>query len=339
MSDQDETTESPLGKAVDIGTMNIVSAHQTGDGVSISRIRDAFFEVPQDSKKMLDLTDASYVEHEGSLYVLGDEALEMANLFSGEARRPLSKGVIAPDEEEAMGVLSILLEHVLGEPREDGETCYFSIPASPVDNPEQDVVYHEAVFDQILGELGYDPVPGNEALAIVYSECQDTMFTGIGLSFGSGMTNAALSFKTMSPIQFSIEKGGDWIDQRAAQALQKTASQMCSIKEEGIDLTDPDSREERAIVAYYRELIEYALDHIVDEFRQNEDEVNLPDAMPIVVSGGTSLANGFLDIFRDVFESRKSNKGFPIEISEIRQADDPMTAVAEGLLIQAQQGS
>jgi cobyrinic acid a,c-diamide synthase len=46
------------------------------------------------------------------------------------------------------------------------------------------------------------------------------------------------------------------------------------------------------------------------------------------------MAGGFLELFKDEFQQVK---GFPIEISEIRAAADPMTAVAEGLLVLAKQ--
>ncbi len=41
-------------------------------------------------------------------------------------------------------------------------------------------------------------------------------------------------------------------------------------------------------------------------------------------------------ITEEEFEAMKK-KGFPIQISEVRQAKDPMTAVAEGLLVLAMQ--
>jgi hypothetical protein len=52
------------------------------------------------------------------------------------------------------------------------------------------------------------------------------------------------------------------------------------------------------------------------------------------VSGGTSLAGGFLDKFKERFELHRAK--FPIQISEIRSAIDPMTAVATGLLMLSQ---
>lgn len=327
-----EVLEYVLGRGLDIGTMNLVSARKKGDSVQTKRMRDAFYSVDEDDKEMLNMSGTSYIEHEGSIYILGDTALQMAKVFNDEARRPLSKGLISPNESDALEILSILIENVLGEASKDGEVCYFSVPAEPLD-AEADTVYHQSVFERILSELGYDPYPCNEAMGIVYSECADTSFTGIGLSFGSGMVNAALSFNTMSPIQFSLARGGDQIDEQAAKATGSTASNICTKKESGIDLKNPQDREEDAIVAYYKNLINYSIENIAAEFKKEEDSVNLPDAIPIVVSGGTSMADGFLDLFKEVFA--EDHEDFPIEISEIRHAQDPMTAVAEGLLVRA----
>jgi hypothetical protein len=40
-----------------------------------------------------------------------------------------------------------------------------------------------------------------------------------------------------------------------------------------------------------------------------------------------------LEFFKETFEDNR--KKFPFEVSEIRQASDPLNAVARGLLIQA----
>lgn len=321
------------GIGLDIGTMNIVAARKVGDSVETRRVRDAFLDVDSDRKKMLNLRGTSYVEYDDQLLILGDTALELAQLLKREVRRPLSKGLISSSEIDALEVLSILIEQVVGKPQTEGEVCYYSIPAAPMDNPGQDVVYHEAVFAKVLEELGYDPVSGNEAMAIIYSECAAESFSGVGVSFGSGMTNIALSYMTMPILEFSVQRGGDWLDENAAKAVGSTASRLCAIKEKGIDLMNPQSREEEALVVYYKSLIKYALDNISKKFKQTQNDTELQEAIPIVVSGGTSLAKGFLDLFKEVFE--KQRKRFPIEISEIRQAEDPMTAVAQGLLVQA----
>lgn len=329
----DDKKKVTYGCGLDIGTMNIVSARKVGERIETKRVRDAFLDLDMEAKNMLKLSGVSYVEYADRILILGDPALDTANLFKREARRPLSQGLISTSEIDALEVLSILIEQVVGKPQKPNEVCYYSIPAAPVDNPGQDVVYHEAVFEKILSELGYDPVSGNEAMAIVYSECAKDNFSGIGVSFGSGMTNIALSYKTMPILEFSVQRGGDWIDANAAKAVGTTASRMCAIKEKGVDLRNPATREQEALVVYYKNLIKYSLDAIAKQFRATQRDTELREAIPFVVSGGTSKATGFIEVFEEVFEKQRGR--FPIEISEIRHAEDPMTAVAEGLLVQA----
>ena len=98
-------------------------------------------------------------------------------------------------------------------------------------------------------------------------------------------------------------------------------------------MLDPQGREQEAISFYYKELIRYALDQIALRFAQIRGQFELPDAIPMVISGGTSRAGNFIPFFKQEFERRR--KKFPIEVSEIRHASDPMNAVANGMLTQA----
>jgi len=322
------------GVGLDIGTMNLVSARSQKKGVDLRRMRDLFIDLPQSAKKMLKLGSVSYIESDDNLLVLGDEAMEVANMFGREGRRPLKAGLISPDEIDSLTVLGHMIKDVLGEPSHENEHCYFSIPAPPVD-VQMDVVYHKGVFTRIVKECGYTPHPANEAMAIVFAETAKEGFSGIGISFGSGMTNIALAISTIEGLSFSVARGGDWIDQGSAKSVGATASKMCSIKEKGIDLNDPKNREEEAISFYYKALIEYALDNIATQFVTKGGHLTLNKPIPIVVGGGTSMAGGFMDFFKEVFETKR--KRFPIEISEVRHASDPLHAVSKGMLILSQQ--
>ena len=330
-------TELTQGIGLDVGTMNVVAARKTPSGVETRRVRDAFLELPADSKKMLKLANVSYVERADELLILGDAAMDTANIFGREARRPLSAGLVSSSDVDAMEILGLLVKNVLGEPKVSGEHCYFSVPAAPVDKPGQDVIYHRGVLEKIVRECGYTPTAGNEAMAIVYAETAKESFSGIGISFGSGMTNIALAVNTIEGLSFSVGRGGDWIDGGAAKSIGITASRICAIKEKGIDLNAPVGREQEALTFYYKNLIEYAIDQIALQFASVQGKFTLPKPIPIVVSGGTSKAGGFLDLFKTVFV--KKHKRFPIEVSEIRAATDPLNAVANGLLIQAMQES
>jgi len=325
----------PLGVGIDCGTMNFVSARRTDTGVVTKRIRDAFLDLAPDAKKMLRLTGINFVERADEILIVGDAAIEIANLFGREARRPLSQGLISAGEMDALEVLGILVKNVLGEPHEPNEICYFSVPAAPIDAQDRDVVYHRGVFERIITECGFDAISSNEAMAIIYAETAAEGFSGLSISFGSGMCNVALAINTIEGMTFSLTRAGDWIDAGAARAVGSTKARMCAIKEKGLNLVSPKTREEEALVLYYKSLIEYCLDNIEREFKSKARNFILPGPIPLIVSGGTSLATGFLDFFIQVFEKKRDK--FPIAISDIRQAREPLNAVAQGLLIQAMQ--
>lgn len=330
-----EKSSVPYGIGLDIGTMNLVSARRGPKGVETKRMRDLFIDLPPKAKKMLKLSGTSFVERDDDVLILGDAALETANVFGQEPRRPLKAGIVSPSEADSLDVLGLLIKEVLGSPRTINEVCYFSVPASPIDQLDKDVIYHEAVFKKIVRECGYDPHSANEAMGIIYSETAKEGFSGISLSFGSGMTNVALAINTIEGLTFSVARGGDWIDHGAAQSIGATQARVCAAKEAGIDLTNAQGRTEQAIAFYYEALIDYVLNQIASQFKAIEGKFSLSKAVPLVVSGGTSKAGGFMEFFSKVFEQRR--KKFPIEVSEIRQAKEPLNAVAYGLLVQAMQ--
>lgn len=335
MADENSSTPEVPGVGLDLGTMNVLSARRTPNGVETIRMRDVFLDLPISAKKMLRLAKTSFVERDDEVFILGDAALETANIFGREPRRPLSGGLISAGETDAMEVLALLVKHVLGEPKTKDEVCYFSVPAEPIDQPDKDIIYHRAVFEKIVGGCGYKGIATNEAMGIIFSECSAENFSGIALSFGAGMTNCALAINTIEGLSFSVARGGDWIDSGAASSVGSTKARITAIKEGGINLTDPQGREQEAIAFYYRNLVEYALDQIALRFKTIQGQFSLPRPIPLIVSGGTSLAGGFMEFFTEVFESKK--KRFPIEVSEIRAAREPLNAVAYGLLIQALQ--
>jgi hypothetical protein len=332
-----DNIKDPPGIGLDIGTMNIVSARKVEAKTVTITVRDAFLDLEADAKRSLRMSGVDYIRKEGSddIIVIGEGALTMANLFKREARRPLSRGVISAGELDAQWILSQLIRRVIGVPRTAREFCFYSVPAEPVDNPGQDIVYHTEVFRSILDEHGYLGRPTNEAMAIIFSQCAQEKFSGLSASFGSGMVNVALAYQASSGMEFSLSRAGDWIDQQAARAIGKTASQMCAIKERGLDLRKPEGREQQALVMYYRNVIEYTLKSIASEFKKVANDIDLPEPIPFVVSGGTTKAGGFMELVEEEFDQVR--RKFPIQISEVRHATNPLTAVAEGLLVLAQE--
>lgn len=329
---------------LDIGTSFLVSATKDPKNddspVEVKSIRDAFLDVDADQSiiNMLKMSNFSYIQEEDNIYIIGEPALSIANLLKREVRRPLSQGVISSGEYDAEKMLIILLKDILKKPSYENEPVFFSIPAESIDK-DMDVVYHEAIFKKIIESFGYRAVSMNEAAAIVYSNCASNGFTALASSAGAGMVNTALVYQTMVGMAFSVSRSGDYIDRSAAKAVGSTATRIMSIKERGVNLLDPSEgnpkqmREREAIIVYYRNLIHYVIDTVKKEFKKEENKIELPDEIPWIISGGTAKAKNFLEFFKREFEKERNN--FPIGISEIRMANDPLGDVAKGLLIAA----
>jgi len=149
------------------------------------------------------------------------------------------------------------------------------------------------------------------------------------------MVNLALSFLGVSDKkqQFSIARSGDWIDANAAQAVGAKTSKITMVKEAGVDLLNPRNREETAIKIYYENLISYVCNAIEKKFNTMEEMPNFPEAISVVVSGGTSKAINF----DKLFEEELSKKKLPFLIKQVKKASDPLNAVAKGCLLNALQ--
>lgn len=325
-------TTTVKGKGLDIGTVNLVSAERTADGgVTVRRQRNVFLDVPPDpyTRSMLTRLKVPYVMHNKRLYVLGESAFELANVLNKNTRRPMKDGVISPRETDALPVMKLLIQKLLGQAKPN-EVCYYSVPADPVDS-ESNVVYHKEIFETVLKNLGYDPRAMVEGHAVVFSELAEDDFTGVGMSFGGGMVNVCVSYKSMPCVAFSVSRSGDWIDHNVARVLGVNPARATFKKERGINIARPATREEEAYSIYYRELISYTLSRITDEFARAEGLPSFPDPVAIVCSGGTSMVGGFIEVVHDELTKLE----LPLQVREVRHAADPFHAVAKGTLMAA----
>jgi len=323
-----------LGRGLDVGTANLLSAVQSENGeVSVKRERNAFLEIPSTAgggRETLTRLKVPFVQHQDRLYVLGDVSFQLANMFGKEVRRPMQDGFLAPGEQDAIPIMRFIIDRLLGKPAVENEPVHFCIPAPSIDR-ENDTVYHEGIVSSIIKKLGFKPRSMNEGHAVVYSELADAGFTGIGVSCGGGMFNVCIAYKTIPAVTFSVARGGDWIDRHVAKVMGIQRTRATGIKEGGIDLLNPQSREEEAVVLYYRSLISYVLMNLKQRFQLSRDVPQFSEPVEVVTAGGTSMAKGFVELFAE--ELGKID--FPLKIACVRGADDPMTSVVRGTLIAA----
>jgi len=326
--------EVQKGKGVDIGTMFVKCAVKEGGEIIFRSQRNAFFEVEHTdfTRNILDNSKVKYIIKEDKLYVVGDEALQFANMFNKETRRPLSKGVVSPTEKEALPMVELLIKSVVGEPNYKGEIVYFSVPGEPLD-AEFNIIYHIKTLEGFLKTLGYAPKPIHEGHAVVLSELAEEDFSGIGLSFGGGMVNVCLSFMSVPIFKFSVAKAGDWIDQQVAMAVDETASRVSAIKESSLDLGKEEhlSKIESALSIYYNHLIEYVIENIKQEFNKARRMPRIDKPITIILSGGTSLPKGFSARFKQILDQLK----LPLPVGSVRMASQPLRSVAKGALVAA----
>jgi hypothetical protein len=330
-----------MGVGLDVGTSFLIRAIESEEGIKYTEFRDAFYRMKPATPiaaKMMEkgLKTLSYFKDEdGSFVVVGQDAIEKAIERNQSALRPLFRGVISPREPDARRVLKFILSELVGQPNEPGETLVYSIPAEPVDQSDEDfnTGFHEDCLKKDLGELGWDAQAMNEAEAICYSELEDDEYTGICMSFGAGMVNICVMSSGEPVIRFSTTKSGDWIDRMAAQSTGQTDSVVQVEKENG-DFTvgeESDNAILSAVSAYYVRLVDYTVRHLAARLRDSGDLPKFTGAIPVVVSGGTSRARGFVEAFR----ARMSHEDFPLQIKEVRHAKDPLRAVARGCLLAA----
>ena len=146
------------------------------------------------------------------------------------------------------------------------------------------------------------------------------------------MCNVALAFMSIPVMTFSMGKAGDFIDRNVATVTGEIPTRIRVIKEEGLDLARaPKNKYESALHVYYDDVIVSLVEGLRNALAETKNMPRIDKAIPIVLSGGTAKPKGFLDKFRQAIES----DGFPLEISEIRMAEDPLTATARGCLIAA----
>jgi actin-like ATPase involved in cell morphogenesis len=338
----DESTNPPTTKraiGVDIGTGFISSAEEEGGNIKFRKIRDAFFKLNpskflegaanQFGESMLKNAGAHYVKVDDTLYVLGDDAFKFASLFHQECLRPMSQGVLNPKEPVSSLMVSELIKAVAGRPQSEDDILYYCVPAEPID-ADFDVEYHKQILSGTFEELGYKNINVmTEGLAVIYSELAETQYTGIGMSFGAGMCNIVYSFMGMPVFAFSLSRGGDWIDAHAAKHTDETHNVVTSVKEKAdFSLYDNTNGIQRAISIYYESLLSYVVEQF-KELYERTPKKKLPNVtmeMPIVVAGGTSLVMGFVERLKEL-----TAEDFPVPISEIRHAEEPLFAVSNGL--------
>ena len=320
-----------MAKGLDIGTMNIICAEKEGEDVIFMQQRNAFMELESSelTKTTLDTSKVLYVEGDNGLSLLGEDAFRFATIFEKEAKRPMKRGIICPEEKNAIPMMKLIVERVLGEPKAQNEVLYLSSPADPIDL-DMNVLYHRKTMEALARKMKYDTHVIDEGLAVIYSELGDHNFTGLGISVGAGLTNVTLAYLATPLMSFSIGRGGDWIDEQVSKTTGLPKEHVCTTKETESKLgTEVEFGSVKgALTVYYDALITY----IIKNLDRKLASIAPPKvSFPVAIAGGSSMPEGFFKMFEKKLKETKLR----IDISDMKRAKDPLYSVARGCLIAA----
>ena len=324
------TERSCIG--LDIGTSRLVVARKAPDGFEYNSQLNAFVTIPYSK-----MAEAS-LRREGVLFsrdndeivVHGNESARFADLLQTETRRPMTGGVLNSAEPEGATRLKQLIQSLTKDDRE-ASRVYFTVPAAPL-GAEESLTYHEATLKQIFGSLGYRATPINEGLAVIYSELESTNYTGIGISCGGGLVNICLAYLSVPVLSFSIPKGGDFIDESTASVTGELATRVRIAKEESFHFNGTLREKLHQVLAvYYDDMIRAIANGLQQAFTGARNIPKLVRPIPLVLGGGSAMPRGF----RERFEKLLGEVEFPINLSEIRIADQPLYCGAKGALVAA----
>jgi hypothetical protein len=327
-----ERSSGPVG--LDIGTSHIVAAQNNRNYVSAYQDLNAFFTVPNAkfAKEILSQKRIKFYENSDEYFIIGSSAQSFANMFNVNTRRPMKDGFLSPKEDVGLNVITAIVESLVGGPKNPGEILCFSIPGEPFDG-DGSIVYHESVINGFLDDLGYNSIPINEGMATVLSELSEEDYTGIGISMGGGMCNVCLSYLSFPVVTFSIQMAGDYIDDMVGRTVGEPASRIKAIKEEELDLSKHSTdRVSKALHIFYDEIVLKLLDSLRRVIISTDKIPKISSPIPIVLSGGTAMPTGCID----KFESMLKTIDMPMDISDVRLAEDPLNTTAKGALIMAE---
>lgn len=319
---------------LDPGTMFFQSAEKKDgqEGLSFISVRNAFVELA-DSEGVDDILSRNewqYIKDENVYYVIGDDAIQVANILPGkvEVRRPMSDGVLNKNEDKKLVVLSEIIESTVGRATDDNSWVCSCVSSESVDG-SQDSVFHKQRLEALYRRLGWQVKIIEEGHAVVLSERptvvedgKEVAYSGIGMSFGAGRANCVLCYRGLPVVGMSVARSGDWVDKQVSEQTGVPISQVISIKEKTLDFNniDFDDDVQFALDAYYDQLIRYVLSHFVKKFSEEKTTFEAP--LDIVIAGGTSMPNGFCDKVKGIIANLK----LPFEVKEVRHAKNPRTA-------------
>ncbi len=331
--------------ALDIGCYGLRSLRREGDRL-IARSSRSFYSVLPDSDSHRELMKQAQIPYgicESDLVLIGDAAVDYAELFQVRAQRLLPGGIIPQADPLARQILASLAEALLPEPTDPGELCCLTLPGNnsgrtPSRNRELEF------FTRVVRLRGYTPQILSSGMAVVLAELAQENFTGIGISFGSATCEVSLAHCGIEIAHCTIEGGGHWIDQELARKAKIYKWDChgekyldvngCTLAKEQSDcsLTEVRDEDEELLGSLYGDLVKHVVQEAAKAFAKSHRLQDVPQPVAVVCSGGPTRIAGF----ETVLNHTLSTSPPILDIKDVRIAAASDFTVARGCLISAE---
>jgi hypothetical protein len=327
--------------ALDIGTRHLRSLRREGGRLVGRKNHAVYLELPDKpaQRRILEKASIRYATCAGSLLVIGQAALETADMLEVPCIPLLRDSRLPQADPVARQVLTSLIDCLLPPARQTGEPCWMSVPgAIDADSQEQ------RFFTQVIRLKGYQPRVVPPGMAIVLAEMGQQAFTGFGCDFGSGSTRISLAHHGLELFSTCTLKGSDWIDARLAESegcilfdteghrYLNTTSITRWKRANLISVHKPITEREQRLSLLCEELIDETLQAVRNQLADNRTVRTLRDPLPMVCAGSLSSVPGFRELLFGMLRNAK----LPIAISEVRRCSEADYVVTRGCLILAE---
>lgn len=324
--------------ALDIGTRHLRSLRREGGRLVGRKNHAVYLELPDKpgQRRILEKASIRFATCAGSLLVIGQAALETADMLDVPCIPLLRESRLPQSDPVARQVLTSLIDCLLPPARQAGEICWMSIPGA-IDDDSED----RRFFVQVIRLKGYQPQIVAPGMAIVLAELGQQGFSGFGCDFGSGATRISLAHHGVELFSTRTARGGDWIDARLAESegcilfdseghrYLNTTSISRWKRANLISVHTPITERERRLSLLCEEVIDEALQALREQLAGNRTVRTLHDPLPLVCAGGLASVPGF----RELLFGMVRNAKLPLAISEVRRCSEMDYAVTRGCLI------
>lgn len=308
-------------RGFDIGTAELIATTDDEGQAGVSQ-PPRVVQLAADTVETLPLSadDLAHVEEDGVVYVLGEDAVDVAGQFDRQVGSLLSRGLLC--EEWPPGLFGELAGEILASADEVGEPLVYTAPGA-VAGLDRSAQSHRETVERALEDFVYEPTPIHEGLAVLYGTA-DTDATGLGISVGAGTTDVCLADGGAPAVALSLPLGGDWLDDRAARDAGEPVETVRIARESGFAVDDsPGSAIEAALVAAHEDLVEAVVEAVAIE---SAARAPADGAVPVTIAGRSAAVGGIEQLFRERLEAAD----VPFDLGDVTRPPEPGSVPLRG---------